>query len=102
KHVRAVRLKDVAVDPRPWLIRQAALQRFSRLPVLQIDAPAKLTACVGAGNALEHYARLVQAEVVARHVVSAKEVDAPNRPIEVEAVIRIQAAAVLQVAKVVE
>ena len=38
EHVGAIGLKDVAVDPRPRLVRQAPLQRFCGLAELQIEA----------------------------------------------------------------
>ena len=94
KYVCAVRLKNVAVDPGAGLINRASLQRFRRLAVLEIETSTESPPRGGIGSAFDQHARLVQAEVVARDVVRAQQVDASDGTIEVEAVIHVEAAAI--------
>ena len=88
--VRAISLRDRAIDIRPWLIGSTSLKRGCRLSILQVKAEAEPFAVRRIGGVLENYVRLIQTERVAGHIIGAKTIYASDRIVEVEAVVPVE------------
>ena len=90
KDIRPVRLKDVAIDFRAGFVRGISLERVRGLSKLQIEAASPPAAGVDIGCVLENQRGLIEAELVAQHVIGAKQVHTPNRLVEIVFIVRIQ------------
>src|SRR4030095_5480795 len=88
-NVGAINLPEWALDLRAELVGRVPLHGFSRLAIHQIQTHAEAASGVDVRRALDRDDRLVKAEVVARHVVSAEQVNAPNGANEDIAVVTV-------------
>ena len=98
EHIRAVALPDVAIDARTRLVRGAALDRFRRLPELQVDTQAVAAPGLDVRCGVHHEGHLLDAECVGARIVRSKHEAPVRRAVPVVLIVALQRRAELDVA----
>src|ERR1700722_490727 len=89
-YVGAIGLENVAIDLWSRFVGGISLQGIGGLAELQVEAPAPAMACCGIGQMVNDETGLVEAELIAEHVVGAQQIYSADGIVEIVGIVAIE------------